>query len=244
MYNPELMRLAQKKASARKKQAFVPGDPAAAAGGGGGMPMDPAMMGGAPPMDPAMMGGAPPMDPAMMGGGGMPPAAPPPPPPAPPAPQPATAESGGKPPKPDINTVANDIWQVKKMVEGIYHRNEWPLPQGLIDGPNRDPATGAAVPPGTPGSTSDMSAPTQNPAGGGGGAIPAIEPMEAASFGGGGEKSGSFKRTEVVGEPYADSSRTGRHRNNITTMSKAAAVARLVQGLAMKREKERASRSS
>jgi len=133
-------------------------------GGGGMPPMDPAMMGGGgmPPMDPAMMGGMPPMDPAMMGG--MPP--PPPPPPAPGGPSgapdiasivsqavqqamqnnggiagPAQA-AGGKPPKPDINMVATDVFQIKKLLQDLYNRNGWPLPEGILDGPGRDPMTG------------------------------------------------------------------------------------------------------
>jgi hypothetical protein len=142
-----------------------------------------------------------------------------------------------------------DIWQVKKLLEGIYHRNEWPLPQGLIDGPNRDPSTGSAVPPGTPGSTSDMaaSAPPQGGGGDAGGAIPAMQPMGAASFGGGGEKTSHLRSDALtVGVQHETAAqRASRLQVQTTTMSKAAALAHLVQGLALKQEEQRrAARSA
>jgi len=155
-----LLNLARQK-SGLEKIALVPSDAAAQAmGGGGAPPMDPAMMGGggAPPMDPAMMGGggAPPMDPAMMAGGGAPPPGG-----MPPggditsavtaAVQQAMQSQGGgqatgangKPAKPDINMVATDVFQIKKLLYSLFQANNWPLPPGILDGPGRDPNTGA-----------------------------------------------------------------------------------------------------
>lgn len=145
----------------------MPMDPSMMGGAppGGMPPMDPAMMGGMPPgmpMDPSMMGGAPPMppmpmDPSMMGGpvpgaGGL------------------TADSirqiiqeeiakampvgganggatngTGKPAKPDLALMSADIFQTKKMIEGLYNAMGLPYPDGIMDGQNRDPATGMAV---------------------------------------------------------------------------------------------------
>ena len=168
--NKELIKLARARLA---KKAFVPSDAAAggvgdsAAGGappGGAPPMDPSMMGGAPPggppmdpsmmgappggappMDPSMMGGMPPMDPSMMGGG------------LPPdldskiqdAVQKALQSGGNggpgspKQPKPDINTIATDLFQLKKMFLAYLRRQGIELPPDILDGPNRDPATGA-----------------------------------------------------------------------------------------------------
>ena len=242
MINPELLELAEWRLrelakQATTKQAFVPpGDPS---GGGGGPPgtagpADPSMGGGAPPMDPSMMGGgggAPPMDPSMMGGavpggGGL------------------TADSiaqivsqtmqqqqqsgamggpGGpaganKLAKPDIATVAIDIFQVKKMLQYLFNTMGIPLPPDILDGPNRDPRTGASLPPGAPGSTSDPAGTAANAqqaqAGGGGappgggGAIPPIEPMQGAAppsaAGPGPEKSGEDKSL-YMGTSFNDS---------------------------------------
>ena len=135
------------------------------------------------------------MDPSMGGGA---------PPPAPPggdiatavqtAVQQAMASQGGaspggpgKPPKPDINMVATDVFQIKKLLYALFQAQGWPLPEGLLDGPGRDPSTGA---------------PSSSPSGGsdaGAGAAPAppqssigpIEPMQGAFPAAGGEKSSS-----------------------------------------------------
>lgn len=245
LFNPELMKLAawrlEQQNKKNEKQAFVPGDPAAAAaGGGGGMPpMDPAMMaaagGGAPPG-----GGMPPMDPAMMGGAGMPPAPPAPAQPAPAAPAapgaaPA-AGANGKPAKPDINTVAMDIYQVKKMLQHIFNLNQWALPPDIIDGPNRNPATGEAVAPNTPGSTSDPARAQQQPQGPQQqSAIPPIEAMQGAfpaapGGGGGGEKQSASR----IGEQYIDDLVNTGKPTPAKNLSKAAALSKLVHCLSDK----------
>jgi hypothetical protein len=173
-------------------------------GGGGAPPMDPSG-GGMPPMDPAMMGGAPPMGgpPPMPGGGGLDPnsltqmitqavqtamgagsQA---------VPGGGVPGAGGKPAKPDLNVIAMDCFQTKKLIIGLYNTMGLPLPQDILDGPNRDPSTGAPMPVGATGSTSDpsmmMSQAQQNqggPPGGGpgtGSAIPPMSPMEPAGPG-------------------------------------------------------------
>lgn len=165
--NPELLKLAR----AHVKSAFVPagdpsmgGDPAAAAGGG------------APPMDPAAAGGAPPMDPAAAGGGGGDPLA---------MLQPmiqqavqsAMASSGGGgggggeaaiKPKIDVNV---EIMQIKKMLAKIVDALGIQIPaQDMVATP--EDLTQMAE--GGPG----HAAMTPDSAGGGGGAIGQIQPME------------------------------------------------------------------
>lgn len=211
--NRHLMQLALQ----RTKQAFVPSAGAAGAppdpSAGGAPPMDPSA-GGAPPMDPSMGGGAPPppMDPAMMGGGA---------PPMDPsmggggmggadldakiqrAVQQALQVSGmgaaggnggpGSPkqPKPDINTIATDIFQLKKMFLAYLRRQGIELPPDILDGPNRDPATGA--PAVSPTGGSDV-APGSSQASAAG-AIPPIAPVQPATMnaisGGGAPKTAS-----------------------------------------------------
>jgi hypothetical protein len=180
LVNPELLRLAAWRLENPDgvKEAFVPpGAMDPAAGGGappGAPPMDPSMAGGAPP-------GAPPMDPSMMGGA---------PPMAAPAAAPAAPAVAGKPAKADINTVAMDIFQVKKLVMHFYRTVTdalgipFNLPQDIIDGPNRDPATGASVAPGTPGSTSDpnQAPPSQAQQAPPPNAIPPIAPVDPATM--------------------------------------------------------------
>lgn len=247
--NPELLALAEWRLNELQKQAmektaFTP------PGGGappGGAPMDPAAMGGAPPMDPAAMGGAPPMDPAAMGG----------------APVPGggglTAESiaqivtqtmqqgggaagagaaggpgaAGKMVKPDIATVAIDIFQVKKMLQYLFNTMGIQLPPDILDGPNRDPSTGISMPPGTPGSTSDPQVTAANAqqqqaqqgggAGGAGGAIPPIEPMQAGGPGVSGEKMG-MDRSLYMGSQHNDGF-------SPRLISKAAALSAIVRKL-------------
>lgn len=154
-----------------KKQAFVPSDAVAAAGqppagpgpapqsgGPGGPPSGGAMSGGQPPGPGGQMPGGDPMGgmppgpspDSMMGGGGgevdmkvqravqqamqnmMGPAGG------------AGGPGGGmKPPKPDINTVATDVFQLKKMFLAMIRQNGMELPHDILDGPNRDPVTGA-----------------------------------------------------------------------------------------------------
>lgn len=145
-----------------------PMDPSQA---GGAPPMDPSM-GGAPPADPSQMGGAPlpTMDPnatMAVGDPSMGGAAPPPgPPPAPvsggggdpmagmgdairSAVQDALGQAGmkgsGNPkqPKPDINTIATDVFQIKKLILHDMKLRGVEIPMDILDGPNRDPITGA-----------------------------------------------------------------------------------------------------
>lgn len=221
MLNPELVKMAHHGIRRNgEKRGFVPSDAAAGGGappGGGGAP-PPGGGGGAPPPDPSMGGGGPP--PGGGGGGlsaGVDPMAgiattvtq---------AVQQAMATSGGaggaggagamgKPAKPDINTVAMDCFQVKKILMHICKTNGWELPPDILDGPNRDPSTGAAMPMGAPGSTSDPNMAQGGDAGGGAqpqSAIQPIQPMEGAfpsapGGGGGGEKSGSVR----VGEEFS-----------------------------------------
>lgn len=186
-----------------RKQAIVPGsdpgmvqgDPSMAGAPPGGAPpgapmgapMDPAMAGGAPPMDPAMAGGpppgGPPMDPAM-GGGAPPPGG------IPPeiqaiiqqevqkilAQQGGMASGGGAPggvndagqikPKIDINV---EIMQIKNMLAKIIDSLGIPMPaQSMVATPEKLTAMAQG----------------QDVAGqqvSGGGAIPPIQPMKAAS---------------------------------------------------------------
>jgi hypothetical protein len=240
--NPELVKLARYTVGKqRTKQAFQPPQDPSQQGGapGGAPPMDPSMAGGAgaPPMDPSMAGGGapPPMDPSMAGGdpsagGGAVPGA-----------GGLTADSirqmiqdamsqmgmapgaggaggvGGKGNKNDqMQAMSMDIFQIKKMMSTLFNAMGIPLPQDILDGPNRDPASGAPMPPGMPGSTSDpsrQSPPAGGAAGGGGGgaqpqsAIKPIGPLQGAfpqgggdaGGGGGGEKSGSVR----IGEEAA-----------------------------------------
>ncbi len=186
--NPQLFDLAAR----RVKAAFVPSDAAAGPPPGAppgmppGPPMDPAAM-GAPPGAPPGMPPGPPMDPSMMGA---PPGGPPPGPPSggvgdvdidskiQRAVQSALQGAGmqgntGNPkqPKPDINTIATDIFQMKKMVQHDLRLRGVELPPEVLDGPNRDPMTGAAAV--SPSGGSDV------PAGASlaGGSIPPIKPI-------------------------------------------------------------------
>lgn len=217
-----------------EKLGFVPSDVAAAAAGGvappgvGGPPP-----GGPPPGDPSMgmvpPGGPPPgVDPSMSGGMGLP--MPPMPPPMPPM-DPSMMSGGGdirsiirdelqsaglvpgkagngpgagKAPKPDIQTIATDVFQLKKMILHDLRLRGVELPPDILDGPNRDPVTGA--PAASPTGGSDVPpggslAATQS-------AIKPIEPMPGAfpspvgGMGGGigaGEKGASFSHN--VGQP-------------------------------------------
>lgn len=253
MYSKTLFKLAAWRVAednGHDKKAFIPpggGDPMAAAGGM--PPMDPAAMAGGggmpPPMDPAMM------DPAAMGGSMPPPSAPPPMPGMDPMAglgdtirgiiQQELANAGGMggrggatgakggPVKADINSVANDIFQVKKIL--VYLLNMWeiPLPPDILDGPNRDPATGAPVAPGTPGSTSDPSkvqSPPNNSA------IKPIEAMQPAMPAPGGPEKQSHDWRYDIGQE------TTREENQSSGFSeiagKAANLARLTNSLRKK----------
>lgn len=154
--NPALMDLANWSIANRKKQAFVPPGADVGAGGGmppGGAPMDPAVAGGMPPG-----GGAPPGgDMASVGGSMMPsPDASLAPPAQPMTPDMITqavtqavqlAMNGGKggkgAAKPDMNLMAQDIFQIKRMLLHLYSSMGMSIPPDVLDDPNRDPTTGA-----------------------------------------------------------------------------------------------------
>lgn len=225
--NPELIQLAQWRLTQIEKQAFVPpgagdpsqggGDPSQAQGpvDPNGPPVDPSQ-GAAPPMGGGPGGAAP-----MPGGGGM------------------TNDTiqqvvqqvmqqmgggagvaggagggmGGKPAKADINTVAIDIFQVKKMLQYLFNSMGIPLPPDILDGPNRDPSTGAMMPPGAPGSTSDPAVTAQNaqqqggqqqPGGQAGGPIPPIQPMEGAGASPGGAAKQGEDQSLFMGTRHTD----------------------------------------
>lgn len=208
--DPVLLRMARQSVS-RTKAAFVPagGDPAA----GGGMPPPPGGDPAAVGMPPGMPPGPPPGDPAA----GMPPPPMPPADPAAggmgggtgldlptmisQAVQSALAATGqtgggaagapgagGKSVKPDINTVATDVFQIKKILFAIIRHMGIEMPPDILDGPNRDPQTGAPTA-GTTGG-SDVGPMPGGGGGGGGGALGPIPPIQPA-FGppdaGGGE---------------------------------------------------------
>jgi hypothetical protein len=214
--NPQLIKLA--KQTLNEKRSFQPPQPPQgqdpSQGGGapppGGMPGgDPSMGGGQPPpMDPSMGGGA---GGPMPGAGGL------------------TADSirqimqevlsqmqmnqgggaggpggggAGKPGKPDLLAMSMDIFQIKKMMSTMFNTMGIPMPQEILDGPNRHTATGAPMPPGAAGSTSDLSQQAGQGGGGqpqGGGAQPqsSIQPIGAMQGAFPAGKSGSQK----IGSP-------------------------------------------
>ena len=97
-----------------------------------------------------------------------------------------------KQPKPDINTVATDLFQLKKMFLAYLRRQGIELPPDILDGPNRDPSTGA--PAISPTGSSDVAPGSSGPTAMG--AIKPISPiqpavMNAISGGGGQAKSGA-----------------------------------------------------
>jgi hypothetical protein len=92
---------------------------------------------------------------------------------------------GMKPPKPDINTVATDVFQLKKMFLHDLRSRGVEMPPDILDGPNRDPQTG--MPTQTPMGGSDPSVGAMPGGGGGPGGPPggggpapqsAIKPMQ------------------------------------------------------------------
>lgn len=112
--------------------------------------------------------------------------------------------AGGKPAKVDINTVAMDLFQLKKMMLSDFRRRGVELPPDVLDGPNRDPQTG--LPAANPMGGSDPSGGGAPPGGGGappggpggpGGAIPPIPPMEPAMPPGGAGGPGGGKTAGV-----------------------------------------------
>lgn len=118
----------------------------------------------------------------------------------------------GKPtaPKPDINTIATDVFQLKKMFLHFCRVQGVELPPDILDGPNRDPQTGAPAASPTGGSDVAPGASAQPGQGdpsqaGGQSAIPPIGPMQGAFPGGppaGGAGGGGMGKTSSVGESY------------------------------------------
>jgi hypothetical protein len=217
-----------KAAISRIKIGFVPsgGDPS----GGGGAPPDPGAGGGAPPpMDPSAA--QPPMDPgpaAPDAGGGAPP---------PPGPDITSqvaqgvsqalagsglqGNKGQTAPKPDINTIATDVFQLKKMFFHVCRINGWELPPDILDGPNRDPMTGAPAQGQSGGSdAAPGSSMQQSPS-----SIKPITPIQGAfpSGGGGGGSGGGG-----MGKMSSDGS-IGRAVTSDRIISKAAAVAMILR---------------
>jgi hypothetical protein len=93
----------------------------------------------------------------------------------------------GKPAvKPDINTIATDVFQLKKMLFAIMRHANIELPPDVLDGPNRDPQTGAPAESPTGGSDVSPGASMQQSA------IKPIEAMQGAFPGGGGGGGGDM----------------------------------------------------
>jgi hypothetical protein len=94
----------------------------------------------------------------------------------------------GKPAvKPDINTIATDVFQLKKMLFAIMRHANIELPPDVLDGPNRDPQTGAPAESPSGGSDVQPGASMAGPQS----SIKPIEPMQGAfPMGGGGAGGG------------------------------------------------------
>src|ERR1700677_1512589 len=100
---------------------------------------------------------------------------------------------GGPKAQSSIKPAEMDAFQTKKMVMHLAKSQGIEFPPDLLDGPNRDPRTGAPMAPGQPGSTSDpsVSGGDQSQS-----AIQPIQPMQGAfpaGGDGGGQKIGSFR---------------------------------------------------
>lgn len=261
LFNPELLAAARMRLASiyqdAEKAAFAPPGMDPSAGGGmppgapPGMPpgMDPSMMGGMPPpgMDPSAGGmpPGPPMDPSMMAGA------------PPPGIDPemirqlvqqelakgngaAGAGMPGKPGKPDLNAVAMDLYQTKKLVVMMAQQMGLTLPQDVLDGPNRDPSTGAAMPPGTPGSTSDASKPVQpgpGPSAGPDNALQPLSPLQPASLTpppDAGTKAGSDMVPDIgISHPARSSG------FDIQTVNRAAALSAILHSIRSNRNSQR-----
>jgi hypothetical protein len=99
-----------------------------------------------------------------------------------------------KPPKPDINTVATDLFQLKKMIFADMRQRGVEPPPDILDGPNRDPVTGA--PTASPTGGSDVPPEGGQPPQG---AFPPIEPMQPGlPPGGGGKQASHLSHTAAV----------------------------------------------
>jgi hypothetical protein len=139
---------------------------------------------------------------------------------------------------------AMDLFQIKKVMFAIANAMGVEIPPEIMDGPNRDPSTGVAMAPGTPGSTSDPNVMAQQgggagggaPGGGGGGqsAIPPIQPIQPAMpAGAGGGDAG--KTAGAMGQPFSGGGiPIGADLPGVSigrqTQDKAAALAALLRG--------------
>ncbi len=138
----------------------------------------------------------------------------------------------GKPtaPKPDINTIATDVFQLKKMFLHYLRTQQIELPPDILDGPNRDPMTGAPAASPSGGSDVQPGASAQGQSLNGGGApsaIKPIEPMQGAfpSPGGGGGPPGGGGMPKAGG--WQEALPVGQATNFSRVRSKMAAVAQM-----------------
>ena len=137
----------------------------------------------------------------------------------------------GKPQvKPDINTIATDVFQLKKMLFAIMRHANIELPPDVLDGPNRDPMTGA--PAESPAGGSDVQ-PGASMGAGAQSAIKPVQPMQGAFPSGGMGPAGSGSAGPGgmggMGKTSSFNGRVGSEISQAVTgaqiMSKAAAVA-------------------
>jgi hypothetical protein len=120
-------------------------------------------------------------------------------------------------PKPDINTIATDLFQVKKMLLHYFRMQGIELPPDILDGPNRDPTTGAPAQAQSGGSDAQPGSSMQ----GGQSAIKPIQPIAGAFPSGGGGGGGGMGKMS--------SDRIGEGVTSQRVMSKAAATAMLLK---------------
>jgi hypothetical protein len=214
-----------------EKRGFVPSDAAA----NQGQPPPGADPNAAPPPMDQAAGGAPPMPPDP--GAGMPPGPGGPPPVSDPtglgdgiASQVAAGVAqalgssglqGNKQQgqaKPDINTIATDIFQLKMMFQHYLRIQGIDLPESLLVGANRSAITGAAEP-GVSGGSDTASANAMNGPQGNS-AIKPIQPIQGAFPGAGAGGGGATKTSSVT---------IGQEITGHRVMSKAAAVALMLR---------------
>jgi len=123
----------------------------------------------------------------------------------------ATGGMGAGKAQSSIKPAEMDSFQTKKMVMHLAKHMGIDFPPDLLDGPNRDPRTGAPMPPGAPGSTSD---PNAGAAAGGPAPQSAIKPMQpmGAAFptppGGPGGGGGGMPGKMAAAEENKDKPRT------------------------------------
>lgn len=140
----------------------------------------------------------------------------------------AGGAGGMKPPKPDINMVATDVFQLKKMFLHFLRVQGIEMPPDILDGPGRDPASG--MPSASPTGGSDAQ-PGSAMGGGGAGpqsAIKPIQPMQGAfpSPGGGGAPGGGgMGKTSAALDDFV--SPVGQPSTFSRMRSKVSAVAQL-----------------